>query len=688
MRKNLLATTLLLLVLCASSALGQSVIGAIGRGANTPASCNFSQGQMFVNTGGSAGLYLCGSTGVYAAVGSGGGGGGGTGGGGTVTVTGNSLTSGGGIAWSTGYSYIVSAASYSIQGTAYTSPQTTVTLAAAHATLDRIDVIAVNTSSAVEVITGTASANPAIPAYNPDTQLPLGFVYVNHNTTAPPNVANTNVYLENTEWTCTGSGTVNCADTTSPYAGSKDIKVTSAATSDFVNLANGSPININTANNLVFFIKNISVNSKRNLQLTWSLSGTVVGSPVVVSNGVFGYSNTNTSAYQQIVIPISAFALNNSNIDSLKITTGGSGGTPSFYLDNILVQSGQNNNGTQSTGIAWKGTWSASTSYSVNDAVIYNFLPYVCIVSNVNNAPYGSADWQALGGFPVHQFSFGVPGTLASGQEVGLGTVAFAVTFPANFAGSYAFIGPNGANPTSTNTITIKKNSGGVLTTIGTLSTNTSGVTTFATTGGLAQSLGAGDGLIAINQNPADATFASFAFTLVGYLGAIGPNVSFTGTGAAVTGPNPSVVDNIATWGNTTGGTLKDSGVAVGTVANFGSTWAAWTPTITAQTGTYTSTSTVSRYMQIGKTVYFTIYLTVTTTGTASAATLATLPVAPKTNAVFAGGGRENQVTGKSFYWIIDQAGLGSVVKFAQYDNAFGISDGSKVAISGFYETN
>lgn len=89
---------------------------------------------------------------------------------------------------------------------------------------------------------------------------------------------------------------------------------------------------------------------------------------------------------------------------------------------------------------------------------------------------------------------------------------ARALSIPANFGGAYGFVDPvNGANPTATATITLKKYSSGGLTTLGTMTVSTSGVFTFATTGGSAQSLAAGDLFLAIAPNPQDSTLANFA---------------------------------------------------------------------------------------------------------------------------------------------------------------------------------
>src|SRR5438876_7498267 len=77
------------------------------------------------------------------------------------------VTSGGGVVWTSGLNFTVSATTYSINGTSYSSPQTDFTLTAADATHDRIDVIVVNTSSAATYITGTPAGTPLQPTIDP-----------------------------------------------------------------------------------------------------------------------------------------------------------------------------------------------------------------------------------------------------------------------------------------------------------------------------------------------------------------------------------------------------------------------------------------------------------------------------------------------------------------------------------------
>lgn len=107
--------------------------------------------------------------------------------GGNRIISGNASYSG------TGFIYDVTALTYIIQGTLYASAATSVTLAAADPTLDRIDVIYADDTGSVGVITGTPAATPAKPSVDNLTQVEVTFVTVSAGATAPTVVAILNV---------------------------------------------------------------------------------------------------------------------------------------------------------------------------------------------------------------------------------------------------------------------------------------------------------------------------------------------------------------------------------------------------------------------------------------------------------------------------------------------------------------
>jgi len=147
-------------------------------------------------------------------------------------------------------------------------------------------------------------------------------------------------------------------------------------------------------------------------------------------------------------------------------------------------------------------------------------------------------------------------------------------------------------------------------------------------------------------------------------------------------------VTNAALAGSITNDKLSTgaSGVANAqlntTAGNIGGAWLAWTPTVTAETGTFTTASIVGVYSQIGKTILFKVTLTITTAGTALGAARFTLPVTACTN-VYIGGGRENQATAYALQVFQVSSTVAGVVK---YDGTTIIANGRTLECEGFYQ--
>ena len=258
----------------------------------------------------------------------------------------NGIISGCGVSWTSGLTFEVSACNYTIAGANYTTAETSITLAAADLTNPRIDDIIVTSSSTVDKITGTAAANPAQPTADPTTQLVLTFATIPANSATP--VVTTKIIYQNdagspTEFNCTSTANVNCASTNNPYgAFTHSIEATSAVNTNSTTLTIGSGnVNLAQFNTLVFFIRNkASWPAAKNLQILWRNGSTNVGTSVTLSNGLYGFVQTNTTTYQQIAIPVTAFQTGVGVVTNLRIQVNGGGAAIGFYLGNIQLQSG------------------------------------------------------------------------------------------------------------------------------------------------------------------------------------------------------------------------------------------------------------------------------------------------------------------------------------------------------------
>ena len=255
------------------------------------------------------------------------------------------LVSGGQVVWESAYTFRVSAADYYISGTRYTSAEATASLAAAHATLDRLDVIALDTLGAVVVLAGTAASTPSEPSVDPAQYLKLAIVFVAHATVAPPDVQTVTVYAEAVgpplEWTWISSGASIVVNSTStPHVGTKTIEGTNVVAGVYAQGTIGSgSLDPTDYDHLLLFIRSKAAwNSSRGLLVTLRLSDVLVGAAVQIRrSGTFGFDSTLLSDYQMVAIPIPAFAVpQGSSITQVRVEDFG--GAIGFFLDDVSFQ--------------------------------------------------------------------------------------------------------------------------------------------------------------------------------------------------------------------------------------------------------------------------------------------------------------------------------------------------------------
>lgn len=124
--------------------------------------------------------------------------------------------------------------------------------------------------------------------------------------------------------------------------------------------------------------------------------------------------------------------------------------------------------------------------------------------------------------------------------------------------------------------------------------------------------------------------------------------------------------------------------VANGGTGDTGTAWTAYTPTLTAGSGTLTTASATGRYKLLGKTLFIEAEATITTNGTGATSLILSLPsplVGAATAYILAG--REIALTGAAFTGTVNG---GSTITLVKYDNTYGVGNGSVVAVSGVIE--
>jgi hypothetical protein len=251
------------------------------------------------------------------------------------------LASGGGVSYISGLTFIVSAGTGYINGALVTWTGQSVTLDGADGTFDRFDAIVVNTGGTVSNITGDASASPELPDVDVLANLALTYVLVQAGATTIP-VTKTAIYQEDVEWTSAVSGaTFDAASTADPYAGTKSVEATTAVSGDYVEFTNGSPVSLADKKQLVFQIKSKGAfPSGKSLALRFYSGTSKVGVQVQLVNGNYGFVDTNTTSYQQIVIPITDFAVAaGQTVTKIQFVVRGGSSSLGFFMDDIFLDS-------------------------------------------------------------------------------------------------------------------------------------------------------------------------------------------------------------------------------------------------------------------------------------------------------------------------------------------------------------
>lgn len=162
-----------------------------------------------------------------------------------------------------------------------------------------------------------------------------------------------------------------------------------------------------------------------------------------------------------------------------------------------------------------------------------------------------------------------------------------------------------------------------------------------------------------------------------------------TSVGNATTLTNAPVIAKVLTGFASAAGTVAATDSILQAMQKLGglvdnAAWTAYTPTVTAGSGTPTLVAAAGLYKRIGKTVFFTITVTVTTKGTAASSMKATLPFTANTVASFYVKSFDNN-TGASGGGSIF-IGAPTLVGVFKYDATTWWADGANIGITGEYE--
>jgi hypothetical protein len=126
-----------------------------------------------------------------------------------------------------------------------------------------------------------------------------------------------------------------------------------------------------------------------------------------------------------------------------------------------------------------------------------------------------------------------------------------------------------------------------------------------------------------------------------------------------------------------------DSGQSTGIVWE-NAAWIAYTPTVTAASGSFTTTSASGYYKRVGKICEVKAFVTITTVGTGTGPTFS-LPFTAKASQLAAVGScRETSITGNTGVCVVQQNA--SAATLNRYDNNLYAGNGFTFAISLTYE--
>lgn len=250
--------------------------------------------------------------------------------------------SGGNVAWTgTGLDFVETAAIYVLNGVITNSSTATLSLDASDPINNRIDLIGLGPTGPVK-ITGVPSANPQEPSYNPQVFIRRAAVLVGAGAVVPT-ITTQIVYDEDLglpdEWTPSSNGTVDFANTNTPFHLTIDANVTGLDSSKRIKFNFSDTVNSAIRGSLLGWIRlatAMPVNQNLFIQLFYQ------GAPVSIQLPFtsYGLIRSTSAQYQPFIFPFPSFGASNIVFDEIRIIPTGGGTFPDFKLDFIQFQTG------------------------------------------------------------------------------------------------------------------------------------------------------------------------------------------------------------------------------------------------------------------------------------------------------------------------------------------------------------
>lgn len=243
------------------------------------------------------------------------------------------------VSYISGLRFGVSAGAYYMTGTLNRVDSDTKTLADAHPTLPRIDLIAVDNTPAIIVIQGTPAANPQKPSIDPETQIERTNILVPAGATEPGNIITDKIIYDEGdtgEFILSAAGvTVDGAYAPDKFHGTYSINVGALSTADTITLTSDTVLDRTDFENFVLYLKlKASMSNKQ-----WLYVGFLNGGVLVTNEIRVPLTKNNTTSWQVVIMALTGLTWSQAEFDAVRIRWSGASHA-GMLLDYIKLETG------------------------------------------------------------------------------------------------------------------------------------------------------------------------------------------------------------------------------------------------------------------------------------------------------------------------------------------------------------